>query len=69
MSKLLMKKTETYRVDTEEEAIKMIEDFRAESRNDIYEVSKASYAKKNKKVKGEIVDEWVVADITFVYEI
>lgn len=69
MSKLLMKKTETYRVDTEEEAIKMIEDFRAESRNDVYEVSKASYTKKNKKVKGEIVEEWVVAEVTFVYEI
>lgn len=65
---ILLKKTETYRVGTEEEAIATINRFRDDSRTDIFEVKKASYQKKCKKEKGEIVDEWVVVDITFDYE-
>lgn len=66
--KELIKKTETYRVDTEDEAIDMIQDFRNKASID-YEVTKATYVKKQKKQKGEIVDEWVIAEITFNYEV
>ena len=66
--KELIKKTETYRVDTEDEAIDMIQDFRANASID-YEVTKATYVKKQKKQKGEIVDEWVIAEVTFNYEV
>ena len=65
--KELIKKTETYRVDTEDEAIDMIQDFR--NKSSIYEVTKATYVKKQKKSKGEIVDEWVIDEITFNYEV
>ena len=63
----LLKKTEVYRVDTEEEAISAIREYKDNAFNNGYEVAKASYDKKTKKLKGEIVDEWVVVSITFVY--
>lgn len=63
----LLKKTEVYRVDTEEEAISAIKQYKDNAFDGGYEVAKASYDKKNKKLKGEIIDEWVVVSITFVY--
>lgn len=67
--KTLLRKTETYKVNDEEEALSVINQFRSDARTDIFEVSKASYRKKTKKEKGEVVDEWVVLDVTFDYEV
>ena len=65
---LLLKETRTFRVESEQEALEMIKEYREKANNELYEVKKASYVKKEKKQKGEIIDEWCVVDISLVYE-
>lgn len=55
MSKYLIKVTEQYRCDTEEEARKLIEDAKKSYQ---YTLTKSSSEIKTQKQKGEIVDEW-----------
>lgn len=55
MSKYLIKVTEQYRCDTEEEARKLIEDAKKSYQ---YTLTKSSSEIKTTKQKGEIVDEW-----------
>ena len=57
--KFLLKTVETYRVGTEAEATQLIEEAKKN-----FTVSKAISEKKCKKLKGEIVDEWVRVTIT-----
>ena len=51
----LIKVTEQYRCDTEEEARKLIEESK---RNGQYTVTKTSNEIRTMKQKGEIIDEW-----------
>ena len=60
MASQLLKKTEVYRVDTEEEAMSMIEDAKNGQMNGGYTLTKSSYVLKTKKSKGEIVDQWFI---------
>jgi len=60
MASQLLKKTEVYRVDTEEEAMSMIEDAKDGQMNGGYTLTKSSYVLKTKKSKGEIVDQWFI---------
>jgi len=60
MSRTLLKHTDVYRVDAEEEAIKMIEDCKDGQFKEGYTLTKSSYVYKTKKSKGEIVDSWYV---------
>lgn len=55
MSKYLIKTTEVYRVDSESEAKTFIED---QKRKGNYEVVKYSTERKERKMKGEVVDAW-----------
>lgn len=55
MSKYLIKTTEMYRCDTEEEAKTLIEDAK---KSGMYTVTKSSSEIKTLKQKGQIVDEW-----------
>ena len=57
--KYLVKTTEVYRVDTEDECKVLIEDAKKTSC-----VSKYDAVKKEKKQKGEIVEEWYKVSIT-----
>ena len=52
----LIKTTEVYRVETEEQAKNFIEE---QKQNDAYEVVKYSSERKDRKVKGEIAEEWM----------
>lgn len=61
--KMLMKTTEVYRIDTEEEAMNAIERARENALTDGYTLTKSSYVIKNKKHKGEIVDTWVICTL------
>lgn len=55
MAKYLVSTTETYRVDSEEEAARLIE----EAKNDnSYVLSKYSSVHKERKQKGEIIDQY-----------
>ena len=51
----LIKTTEVYRVETEDEAKKFIEE---QKQNDSYEMIKYSSEYKIKKAKGQIEEEW-----------
>ena len=65
MAKYLINVTETYRVDTEAEAAKIIEEAKVD-RN--YVLSKYSSVKKERKQKGEIIDEWYRLTLTKVFD-
>ena len=57
--KYLIETTEVYRVDNEDEAKIVVEEAKKSST-----VSKYNCVYKNKKQKGEIVDEWYKVSIT-----
>lgn len=61
MSKYLCKTVETYRVDTEEEAKKLIEDNK---QSNMFELIKYSSEYKVVKAKGEIIDEFFAVTLT-----
>ena len=64
MSKKLINVTETYRLDDDIE----VENFLKELKEDVsFELAKYSSIKKEKKRKGEIVDEWIRFTATKVY--
>jgi hypothetical protein len=64
MATMKIKDSETYRVDSEEEAMQLIEDMKSN-----FTVTKASYAMKTKKSKGEIIDVWFQVSIERSYEV
>lgn len=64
MSKYLVSTVETYRVDTEAEATKAIE----EAKNDnAYVLGKYTSEHKTRKAKGEIVDEYWKLSLTKLF--
>ncbi len=57
----LIEQTEKYVVDSEEEAIKVIQSFKKDAESKGYILGKSGYDYKTKKAKGEIIGEaWVV---------
>ena len=62
MSFFLLKTTETYRCDSEEEANLLVASAKEE--NDIYDVTKSTIENRQLKQKGEIIDEWKRVTIT-----
>lgn len=65
MGKYLLKVTEEYRADSENEADEILEEARADS---AYEIKKSTKTKKEAKAKGEIVDEWYNVSITKIFD-
>lgn len=63
MPKMLLKTTDVYRVNNEEEAIQTIEEFKNEALTQGYTLSKSGYVLKTKKSKGEIIDSWAICTI------
>lgn len=63
----LMKKVETYKGNTVEEAENFVEEQKKDSGYEGYEVKSYKIVKKEKKSKGEVIDNWVVAEITKVW--
>lgn len=59
----LMKRTEEWRVDTEEQATALIDQAKEKESTEGYELTSYKMVKKNKKQKGEIIDEWVVVTL------
>lgn len=64
MAKYLIKTVETYRVDSEEEAVKFIEEAKASNK---YSLVKYTNEHKEKKQKGEIIDEYNLLSFTKVF--
>lgn len=55
MSKYLIRTTEVYRADSENEAKLFIEE---QKKSPEYELTKYATERKEKKIKGEVVDAW-----------
>lgn len=65
----LLKETKVWRVNSEETAIEMIQEYKDGAAAGGYTVVKSGYVIKTKKSKGEIVDMWAQVEITFSYEL
>ena len=63
----LLKETFEFRTDTEADALKLIEEYRTNANSKGYTVTKASYTRKDKKSKGEIIDIAYVITLTLTY--
>lgn len=65
----LIKETKTWRVDNEETAVEMINEYKDKAITNGYTITKSGYAIKTKKSKGEIVDMYALVNITFSYQV
>ena len=65
MGKYLIKTTEEHRADTEKEAANLIEAAKADTR---YLLSKYSSVKKERKQKGEIIDEYYIVTLVKIFD-
>ena len=63
----LLKVTAEYRVESEEEAKQMNEDFKREAREQGYVLNSFAYTRKEKKSKGDIIDEGYLVKVVKVY--
>jgi hypothetical protein len=61
--KMLMRTTDVFRVDSEIEAAALIEEFKEKASSEGYDLTKYESKYRNKKAKGEIVDEWFVVTL------
>ena len=61
----LIQTTEKIRVDTEQEAIDLIEKVRKDAIG--YTLKKSSYVYKTKKKKGEVLAEWYLVELVKVF--
>lgn len=64
---ILVQEAKKFRVESEVEAIDLINDFKNRARQEGYEVKKSGYTYKTKTSKGEIYDEWFIVDVTLIY--
>jgi hypothetical protein len=59
----LCKRTEEWRVADEAEAKALIEKAKADEAIEGYELKSYKMVKKDKKSKGEIIDEWIIVTL------
>lgn len=65
MSKYLIKTTEEHRADSEAEATALIDAAKTDSR---YILSKYTSVKKERKSKGEVIDEYYIVTLVKVFD-
>ena len=63
----LLKVTAEYRVESEEEAKQMNENFKKEAKEQGYVLNSFAYTRKEKKSKGDIIDEGYLVKVVKVY--
>lgn len=64
---ILMKKVETYKIDTMENAEKFVDEVKKDPEHEGYEVKSYKIVKKEKKSKGEVVDQYFLTEVTKVW--
>ena len=64
MEEMLIKQTDEIMVSTEEEAAALIQSFKDRAGSEGYEIANYSSTHKEKKSKGEVVDEYYIVKIT-----
>lgn len=67
MAKYLVSVVETYRLDSEEEVERFIEESKSKAKEEGYILKSCSYLLKEKKAKGEIIDSAYLVKITKDY--
>ena len=60
----LTKVVETYRLANEQEVEEFLQELKTDTR---FEVAKYSSTKKEKKAKGEVIDEWIRFEVTKLF--
>ena len=63
----LLKVVEEYRAESEQEVKEMNEQFKTEVKSEGYILNSFSYTKKEKKSKGEIIDEGYLVKVAKIY--
>ena len=63
----MLKVTAEYRAESEEEAKQMNEDFKSEAKEKGYVLNSFAYTKKEKKSKGEVIDDGYLVKVVKVY--
>ena len=63
----ILKVTEEYRAETEREVEEMNEDFKAKAATHGFVLNSFSYTKKEKKSKGEVIDDGFLVKVTKIY--
>lgn len=63
----MLKVTAEYRAESEEEAKQMNEDFKSEAKEKGYVLNSFAYTKKEKKSKGDIIDDGYLVKVVKVY--
>ena len=69
MNAILLKDAETYRVETDEQARALIEECANNQFKEGYKLTNHTSKYRNKKVKGEIVEEWYEVTLTRSFDI
>ena len=65
----LIKETKTWRVENEEDAIELINDWKENAVDGGYVIKKSGYVIKQKKSKGEIISECFLVTVEVSYEL
>ena len=63
----ILKVTAEYRAESEEEAKQMNEDFKKEAKDQGYILTSFAYTKKEKKSKGEVIDDGYLVKVVKTY--
>jgi hypothetical protein len=63
----LLKVVEEYRAESEQEVKEMNEQFKEKAKTEGYVLSAFSYTKKEKKSKGEVIDDGYLIKVAKVY--
>lgn len=63
----LLKVVEEYRAESEQEVKEMNEKFKSDAKTEGYILNAFSYTKKEKKSKGEIIDEGYLVKVAKIY--
>lgn len=63
----LFRRTEEYKVASEVEAKDLLENFRTRQSEEGYTLSKSGYEHKEKKSKGEVIEEFWFCKVTLTY--
>ena len=63
----LLKVTEEYRAESEQEVKEMNEQFKSEAKSEGYILNAFSYTKKEKKKSGDIIDDGYLVKVAKVY--
>ena len=64
---VMLEKTTKYRCDSEQMAKEQMETFRQEAKEKGYLIKKMGYEYKEKKAKGEVIDQAWILSVTNVY--